>query len=45
LLLDQAQNEQTENRLLNLERRNSGALAQLVGMTRPACEAFEDRLL
>jgi hypothetical protein len=44
LLLDQPPNEQPDNRLLNLKRRNSGALAQLVRMAGAPPEALEDRL-
>ena len=45
LLLDQPPNEQPQNRLLNLERRNSGALAEVLRMAGPASEGLENRLL
>jgi hypothetical protein len=45
LLLDQPPNEQLQNRLLNLERWNSGALAQVLRVAGPTCEGLEDRLL
>ena len=44
LLLDQPPHEQPENRLLNLERRYSGALAEVLRMAGPASQGLENRL-
>jgi len=44
-LLDQPSHEQPQNRLLDLKRWNSSALAEVVRVACPAGEALEDRFL
>jgi hypothetical protein len=45
LLLDQPPNQELKNGALNLKRWNSGSLAEVLGMPRPAPEGLEDLLL
>jgi hypothetical protein len=45
LFLDQASNQQLEDRPLHFKRWNSGSLAEILGVACPAAEGIEDLLL